>query len=183
MFSPLPWALNPMDTISSWGGRIDTSGYWWPPIYPTGSSCQFLVQHVLMYLFVIVGSTLSQLFEVLHIFQVHTGGLPPNPTGLFCIFSCQHILLYFQGHFGALNGVILACHSQIVVESEFDNIMCSSLKYLSNRLSRAWNGDRMKMLWLWEFNALNYPNGAHMNFGVSSPRFRFLDVEAFGIPV
>ena len=83
---------------------------------PTGSSCHFLVHHILLYLFVIVGSTLPGLSEAIHIFQVDTGGLPPNPTGLFCMFSCQHILLYFQGHFGALNNVILAHHSQTVDE-------------------------------------------------------------------
>ena len=38
-----------------------------PPI-PTGSSCPFLVQHVLLYFFVIVGSTLLGMFESLHIF-------------------------------------------------------------------------------------------------------------------
>jgi hypothetical protein len=38
-----------------------------PPI-PTGSSCQFLVQHVLLYFFVIVGYTLTGLCESLHIF-------------------------------------------------------------------------------------------------------------------
>jgi hypothetical protein len=61
-----------------------------------------------------MGSTLMGLFEALDIFQVDTGGLSPNPTDLFCMFSCQHILLYFQVHFGALNNVFLACHSQIV---------------------------------------------------------------------
>jgi hypothetical protein len=85
--------------------QVDIGGH--PPV-PTGSFCQFLVQHVLLYFFVIVGSTLLGLSEALHIFQVDTGGLPPNPTGLFCMYSCQHILLYFQGRFGALNNVILA---------------------------------------------------------------------------
>jgi hypothetical protein len=84
------------------------------PSIPTGSSYQFLVQHALLYFFVIVGSTLSGLSESLHIFQVDTGGIPPNPTSLFCMFSCLHIFLYFQGHFGALNNVFLACHIQIV---------------------------------------------------------------------
>jgi hypothetical protein len=28
----------------------------------------------------------------------------------------------------------------------------------------------------WEVDVLTYPNGAHMNFGSSSPRVRFLDV-------
>jgi hypothetical protein len=27
-----------------------------------------------------------------------------------------------------------------------------------------------------EVDVLSYPNGAHMNFGASSPRIRFLDV-------
>jgi hypothetical protein len=91
--------------------QVDIGGH--PPI-PTGSSCPFLVQHVLLYFFVIVGSTLLGLSESLHIFQVDTGGLSPNPTGLFCMFSCQHILLYFQGRFGALNNVFLARHSQTI---------------------------------------------------------------------
>jgi hypothetical protein len=82
--------------------QVDIGGH---PHVPIGSSCQFLVQHVLLYLFVIVGSTLLGLFEDLHIFQLDTSGLPPNPTGLFCMLSCQHILFYFQGRFGALNNV------------------------------------------------------------------------------
>ena len=86
-----------------------------PPI-PTGSSYPFLVQHVLLYFFVIMGSTLLGLSEALHIFQVETGDLPPNPIGLFWKFSCQHILLYFQGRFGALNSAFLACHSQTIDE-------------------------------------------------------------------
>jgi hypothetical protein len=90
---------------------LDIGGH--PPI-PTGSSCPFLVQHVLLYFFVIVCSTLLGLFEALHIFQVGIGGLSHNPTGLFCMFSCQHILLYFQGRFGDLNSVFLACHSQTI---------------------------------------------------------------------
>jgi hypothetical protein len=28
----------------------------------------------------------------------------------------------------------------------------------------------------WEVDVLTYPNGAHMTFGASSPRVRFLDV-------
>jgi hypothetical protein len=88
--------------------QVDIGGY--PPI-PTGSSCSFLVQHVLLYFFVIVGSTLLGPSEALHIFQVDTHGLSPNPTSLFYMFSCQHILLYFQGCFGALNSVFLVRHS------------------------------------------------------------------------
>jgi hypothetical protein len=90
---------------------VDIGDY--PPI-PTGSSCQFLVQHVLLYFFVIVGSTLLGMSEALDIFQVDIGGLPPNPTGLFCMISCHHILMYFQGCFGALNSVILVCHGQTI---------------------------------------------------------------------
>jgi hypothetical protein len=80
--------------------QVDIGGH--PPI-PTGSSCRFFVQHILLYCFVIVSYTLLGLSEAPHILQVDMGGLSPNPTGLFCMFSCQHILLYFQGHFGALN--------------------------------------------------------------------------------
>jgi hypothetical protein len=91
--------------------QVDIGGH--PPV-PIGSSCQFLLHHVLLYFFVIVGSILLGMSESLNIFQVDTSGLPPNPTGLFCIFSCPHILLYFQGRFGALNSVFLARHSQTV---------------------------------------------------------------------
>jgi hypothetical protein len=91
--------------------QVDIGGH--PPI-PTGSSYELLVQHVLLYFFVIVDSTLSGLSEALHIFQVDIGGLPPKPSSLFCMFSSHHILLYFQGHFGALNNVFLSRHSQIV---------------------------------------------------------------------
>jgi hypothetical protein len=72
--------------------QVDIGGR--PPI-PTSSLCLFFFQHVLLYCFVIVGSTLMGLFEAPHILQVDTGGLSPNPTGLFCMFSCQHILVYF----------------------------------------------------------------------------------------
>ena len=72
--------------------QVDIGGH--PPI-PTRSSWQFLVQHVLLYFFLIVGSTLPRLYEAIHIFQVDTVGLKINPTGLFCMFSCQHILFYF----------------------------------------------------------------------------------------
>jgi hypothetical protein len=34
----------------------------------------------------------------------------------------------------------------------------------------------MKKLRTREVNVLTYPNGAHMTFGASSPRVRFLDV-------
>jgi hypothetical protein len=91
--------------------QVDIGGH--PPI-PAGSSCPFLVQHVLLYLFVIVGSTLLWMYESIHIFQVDIDCLSPNPTGLFCMFSCHHILLYFQGRFGGLNNVFLARHSQTI---------------------------------------------------------------------
>jgi hypothetical protein len=91
--------------------QVDICGH--PPVL-IGSFCQLLVQHVLLYFFVIVGSTLLGMYRALHIFQVDIGGLPPNPNGLVCLFSCHHILLYFQGRFGALNSVILACHIQNV---------------------------------------------------------------------
>ena len=77
---------------------MDIGGH--PPI-PTGSLCSFFVQRVLLYFFVIVGSTLLGFSKALHIFQVDTGDFPPNPIGLFCMFSCQHIFMYFQGRFGA----------------------------------------------------------------------------------
>jgi hypothetical protein len=93
--------------------QVDIGGH--PPV-PTCSFCQFLVHHILLYFFVMVGSTLLGLSEDLHIFQVDIGGLLPNPTGVFCMFSCQHILLYFQGHFGGPNNVFLARHIQTIYE-------------------------------------------------------------------
>ena len=65
--------------------QVDIDGH---PHVPTGSSCLFLVQHVLLYFFVIVGSTLLRLFEALHIFQVNICGVSLNPTSFFCMFSC-----------------------------------------------------------------------------------------------
>jgi hypothetical protein len=47
---------------------------------------------------------------------------------------------------------------------------------LSNELLCALNGDRMQKLRPREVDVLTYPNGAHMTFGASSPRVRFLDV-------
>jgi hypothetical protein len=33
----------------------------------------------------------------------------------------------------------------------------------------------MQKLQIWEVYVLTYPNGAHVTFGASSPRVRFLD--------
>jgi hypothetical protein len=65
---------------------VDIGGH--PPI-PTGSSCSFFVQHILLYCFVIVSSTLPGLPEASHILQVDTGGLLPNPTAYFV---CFHVI-------------------------------------------------------------------------------------------
>ena len=106
----LIWVLTP---ILSWERliQVDISGH---PYIPTDSSWHFLAWHILLYFFVIVGSTLLGLSEALHSFQVEIGGFPPNPTCLFWKFSCQYIFLYFEGCFGALNNVFLARHRQNV---------------------------------------------------------------------
>jgi hypothetical protein len=62
---------------------MDIGGH--PPIL-TGSSCLFLVQHIILYFFVIMGSTLMGLSKSIHFFQVDICGLSPNPCGLFCMF-------------------------------------------------------------------------------------------------
>jgi hypothetical protein len=52
----------------------------------------------------------------------HFGGdttTPPNPTGLFWNCSCQYIFFYFEGCFGALNSVFLACHCQFADKVRF----------------------------------------------------------------
>ena len=45
------------------------------------------------------------------------------------------------------------------------------------------NIDLMQKLLPREVDVLTYPNMAHMTFGVSSPRVRFLDVYGFEIHV
>ena len=52
---------------------MDIGGH--PPIR-TGSSCPLLVQLVLLYFFVIVGSTLLWMSEALHMFKVDTCKIP-----------------------------------------------------------------------------------------------------------
>jgi hypothetical protein len=94
--------------------RGDPGGYWWPPTYSNWLLMSDFFQHVFLYCFIIVSSTLMGLSEASHILQVDMGGISPNPTVLFCMFSCQHILLYFQSYFGALNIVFLALHSQTI---------------------------------------------------------------------
>jgi hypothetical protein len=47
---------------------------------------------------------------------------------------------------------------------------------LSNKLSCAMNEDRMQKLRPREIDVLTYPDGAHMTFGASFARVRFLDV-------
>jgi hypothetical protein len=92
--------------------QVDIGGH--PPI-PTGSSCLFFIQHIFLYCFIIVNSTLLGFSKASqYILQVDMGGLSPNPTSLFCIFSCQHILLYFQGCFGPLNIVFFTCHNETI---------------------------------------------------------------------
>jgi hypothetical protein len=49
-------------------------------------------------------------------------------------------------------------------------------QYLSNELSCALNRDRIQNLRPWVVDVLTYPNTAHMTFGASSPRVRFLYV-------
>jgi hypothetical protein len=82
-------------TTSTTNWRSDPDEYWWPPTYSNWLLVSVFVQQVLLYCFVIVGSTLLGFLESPQILQVDTSGLLPNPTGLFCMFSCQHILLYF----------------------------------------------------------------------------------------
>ena len=42
-FPHLMGALNAMETIASWGGRIDPDGYRWPPTYSTNSKGFFIL--------------------------------------------------------------------------------------------------------------------------------------------
>jgi hypothetical protein len=47
---------------------------------------------------------------------------------------------------------------------------------ISNEVLSTSNEDHMQKLRPQEVDVLTYPNGAHMNFGASSPRVRFLGV-------
>ena len=58
----------------------------------------------------------------------------------------------------------------------FSHKSCIPQIDLSNEVLSASNRDRMQKLRPQEVDVLTYPNGAHMNFGTSSPRVRFLDV-------
>jgi hypothetical protein len=58
-------------------------------------------------------------------------------------------------------------------ELEFDGIMCISK---IQAIMRAKAEIRIQKLRPPEVNILTYPNGAHVTFGVSSPRVRFFYV-------
>ena len=58
----------------------------------------------------------------------------------------------------------------------FSHKSCIPRIYLSNDVSYVSNGDSMPKLQPREIDVTIYPNGAHMTFGASSPRVRFLDV-------
>jgi hypothetical protein len=153
--------------------QVDIGGH---SSIPTCSFFQFLVQHVLLYLFIMVGSTLLGLSKSLHIFQVDTSGLSPNPIGLFCMFSCYHILLYFQGCFGRINSVFLALQSQIIdgVIVLWCNVYFSEIPFQRDitRLKRRF------VCKSYDPGKLRYQlthRGPH-EFGVSPSRVRFLDV-------
>ena len=77
-----------------------------------------------------------------------------------------------RGRFEALNNVFRARHSRKWPLND-SRKMCSPRIDLSNGLSCAYNGDRTQELRPREDDVLTYPNGAHMTFGVSSPRVRF----------
>jgi hypothetical protein len=115
--------------------QVDIGGH--PPI-PTGSFCRFLVQHVLLYFFVIMGSTLLGLSGSLHIFQVDIGGLPPNPTVLFCMyFMSAHLVVLLGPFWGPKQCYFGVPQSNCRQSQSLMVIMRSSLKDLSNGLSRA----------------------------------------------
>jgi hypothetical protein len=136
----------------------------------------FLVQHVLLYFFVILGSTLLGMFETQHIFQVDISCLSYNPIGLFCMFSCQHILLHFEGLFGAINDKFLSLHSQNV-----DRVKVWQCNVYLSETPFQWPITHLKRSSYAKVTTprswgTNLPKGAHMTFGVSPPRIRFFYV-------
>jgi hypothetical protein len=64
----------------------------------------------------------------------------------------------------------------MIVSSCFLYKSCIPQIYLSDEVLSASNEDCMQKLRSQEVDVLTYPNGAHMNFGASSPRVRLLDV-------
>ena len=132
-----------------------------------------------MYFFVIEGSTPLGLYESLHIFQVETGGCPPNRIVLFWMFSYQHFFLYFQGCFGALNNVFLACHSQTIEEVKVwrHNVYFSKrpFQWAITRLKHR-SYEKITTLASWGTKLPQLTRRAHINFGVSPCRVRFFDV-------
>jgi hypothetical protein len=77
--------------------QVDIGGH--PPI-PTGSSCLFLVQHVLLYLFVIVGSTLL-------------GLLNPYTSSRWILVASHLIQL---AYFVCFHVITSCCTSRVVLE-------------------------------------------------------------------
>jgi hypothetical protein len=65
---------------------------------------------------------------------------------------------------------------KIRTKSDFDGNMCIPRIDLSNGLSCTKNKDRVQNLRPREVDVLTYPNEAHMTFGTSSLRVRFLSV-------
>ena len=151
----------------------DVGGYWWPQTYSNWLLLIFFSLACSSVLICNCGFYTFGLFEALHIFQVDTSGLPPKPIGLFCMFSCQHILLYFHGRFGALNNVFLALQSRTIdkVIVWWNNVYLSkrpfhqAITHLKRRLYA-----KVTTPGSW---GTNLPIGAHINFGVSSPRVSF----------
>jgi hypothetical protein len=114
---------------------------------------------------------------------VDISGHPPFPIGSKQFFGNFGNLLFltvfnFWGQFEGLNDIFFHDHGNL---NDIQRILLipineSPHQYLSNKLSCTLNTDRMQKLRPREVNVLTYPNGAHMTFGASSPRVRFLDV-------
>ena len=119
------------------------------------------------------------LSETPHILRVDTTGLSPSPTSLFFMFACHHIFLYFRSHFGDLNVVILSFHIQIVNRVKFwqHNVYLSEITFqldITHLKRRLYAKVTALGSWGTKLHQLTYR--AHVNFGVSPSRVRFLDV-------
>jgi hypothetical protein len=112
--------------------------------------------------------------------QAKIVGHPPIPLAQNRVFHLGSFSIAFQvldfwGHFEALNIVFWAHHTHTICFSHSVMEKYVFLGYTFQMSYCAPNEDRMQKLRLWEIDVPTYHIEAHMNFGVSSSGFRFLD--------
>jgi hypothetical protein len=113
--------------------------------------------------------------------QVDIGGHPPFPNGSKQFSGHFGNLLFlagfnFRGHFEGLNEGFSRLRFSMISKGMIEPPKLISSMIPFQRAITRLKRDRMQKLRPREVDAPTYPNGAHMTFGASSPRVRFLDV-------